>query len=381
MTKRLLLLILLPPALIAQNIAIAHAKEETLGKIVSVNAKITQLSDQQQKIVSRLPGHVERYFVTPGQTVSKGDKVALVESMAFSKMTATFLALKAQAKAAKESLETARTLYKKGLMSQHDFNRALIETEEVLSKLDTLRSQLDSLGVATDRLDKTTDTLILRAHADGTVGDIFVPLHANVDAEEPIMSVVNRNAFYAVAYLDVADAMRLSEKSDGYVAYANKEYHAHYVRLMPVIDEETQRAKALFALDSHPKTILIDTFVPIRIALPPYSKVVTVEKSALTLFKGEWVVFVEKEHNETHEKTEHEGKKTAHAHKEEHNEAKHGEHEHKENPYEPRVVEPLAYFGDRVAVKGLEVGEAYVASGVYFIKSMLLKSSLSEHGH
>ena len=44
----------------------------------------------------------------------------------------------------------------------------------------------------------------------------------------------------------------------------------------------------------------------------------------------------------------------------------------------PRVVEPIAYFGDYVAVKGLKAGEAYVASGVYFVKSMLLKSAIGD---
>ena len=382
MTKRLLLLILLPLALTAQDITIAHAKEETLGKIVSVNAQITQLSSQKQKIVSRLPGHVEHYFVTPGQQVKKGDKVVLIESIALSKMTAEYLALKEQAKAAKQKLETARKLYKKELTSQSEFNQAIIEAENVLSRLNTLRSQLDSLGIDTNTLKKATDQFTLHAHADGMVGNIFVPLHSNVDAEEPLMSIVNQNAFYAVAYLSVSDAMHLSAKSSGELTYAGESYKAHFVQLMPVIDEETQRAKALFALDSHPKNTLINTFTQIQVALPPYTKAVTVSKSALSLFKGEWVVFVEKEHDEAHEKAEHESKEEAHEHEEEeHDEAEHGEHEHEESPYAPKVVEPIAYFGDRVAVKGLEAGEEYVASGVYFVKSMMLKSSLGEHGH
>ncbi len=367
MTKRLLLLILLPLALTAQDITIAHAKEETLGKIVSVNAQITQLSSQKQKIVSRLPGHVEHYFVTPGQQVKEGDKVVLIESITLSKMTAEYLALKEQAKAAKQKLETARKLYKKGLTSQSEFNQAIIEAENVLSRLNTLRSQLDSLGIDTATLKKATDQFTLYAHGDGMVGNIFVPLHSNVDAEEPLMSIVNQNAFYAVAYLSVSDAMHLSAKSSGELTYAGESYKAHFVQLMPVIDEETQRAKALFALDSHPKNTLINTFTQIQVALPPYTKAVTVSKSALSLFKGEWVVFVEKEHDEAHEKAEHESKEET---EEEENE--------EESPYAPRVVEPIAYFGDRVAVKGLKAGEEYVASGVYFVKSMLLKSAIGD---
>jgi len=170
------------------------------------------------------------------------------------------------------------------------------------------------------------------------------------------MSIVNQNAFYAIAYLSVSDAMRLSNKSNGKITYAGETYKAHFVQLMPVIDEETQRAKALFALESHPKNTLINTFTQMQVSLPPYSKAVTVKKSALSLFKGEWVVFVEKVHKE-HDEEEDETTDEAH------DKTEHGEHEHEESPYEPRVVEPFAYFGNRVAVKGLDAGEEYVASG------------------
>ena len=58
-----------------------------------------------------------------------------------------------------------------------------------------------------------------------------------------------------------------------------------------------------------------------------------------------------------------------------------GHEEHEEAPYAPKVVEIIAYNGDDVAIKGLKAGEEYVSDGVYFVKSMILKSSLGEHGH
>jgi len=129
-----------------------------------------------------------------------------------------------------------------------------------------------------------------------------------------------------------------------------------------------------------------------------------VKKSALTLFKGEWVVFVEKEHEEAShndEKSDHEKEETHEhddhghdAHKEDkehedhetetHNEEEeeHGHDESKEElPYEAKVVHVIAYAGEYVAVEGLKAEEEYVSDGVYFVKSMILKSSLGEHGH
>lgn len=140
MTKTLFLL--LPILAFSNPISMEHAKLKPLGKIVKTNAQITQLSDQKQKIVSRLPGHVEKYFVTTGQQVKKGDKVVLIESIDLSKISAQYIAMKQQAKAAKEQLATAKKLYKKGLTSQNELNQKIIEIEEILATQSALESQL-----------------------------------------------------------------------------------------------------------------------------------------------------------------------------------------------------------------------------------------------
>jgi len=360
------LLALLPLFAFANQITMDHAVKKPLGKIVKTNAQITQLSDQKQKIVSRLPGHVEKYFVTTGQQVKKGDKVALIESIALSKMSAEYVALKQQARAAREQLGTAKKLYKKGLTSQNELNQNIIDIESVLAKQNGLASQMQSLGIKASELTKATDQFTLYAHANGVVGEIFVPLHSNVDAEDPLMSIVNQNGYYAIAYLGLDDAVKVDEKTTGFVRFAGKEYAAHFVQLLPTIDEETQRAKVLFTMTENPKNILINAFTEMDISLAPFTEAVMVKKSSLSLFQGEWVVFI---------KTEHEDKK------EESKKAKDDEEEGEEEeevPYAPKVVKIIAYNGNEVAVEGIEAGEAYVGDGVYFVKSMLLKSSLGD---
>lgn len=91
MTKYLLLL--LPLLGFSSAVKVEHAQLRPLGKIIQTNAQITQLSDQQQEIVSRLSGHLEAYYIKPGQHVKKGDKVVLIVSIELSKMTAEYLAL------------------------------------------------------------------------------------------------------------------------------------------------------------------------------------------------------------------------------------------------------------------------------------------------
>jgi RND family efflux transporter MFP subunit len=372
------------------QIKMDHAVTKPLGKVVRTNAQITQLADQKQQIVSQIPGHIEAYYVEPGQEVREGDRVVLIESMAFSKMSADYIALTTQLEAARRQLASARKLYQKGLTSQNELNDRIIAVKELESKRNALASQLHSLGTDPSTLTKTTDKMVLYAHASGVVGKLLVPLHSNIDAQTPLLTIVDQNAYYAVAYLGVKDALKIDTSTKGWVKVANKEFSARFVQLMPTIDPETQRAKVLFEIDKSPKVLLLNAFVEMDIAIAPQQEQVMVKRSALTLFKGEWVVFVEKHHGpDTHEEEEHtpakaldhEDHDTHEAHEEEGEHEAHEHEEHEEVPYEPRVVEIIAYAGEEVAVKGIEVGTEYVSDGVYFVKSMILKSSLGEHGH
>ncbi len=374
----LLLPFLLFPLFADTNqITMDHAIQKPLGKIVKTNAQITQLSDQKQKIVSRLPGHVEKYFVTTGQQIHKGDKVALIESIELSKMSAEYVALKQQADAAREQLSMVKKLYKKGLTSQNELNQNIINIEDVLAKQNTLSSQMQSLGIKASELTKATDKFVLYAHADGIVGQIFVPLHSNVNAEDPLMSIVNQNGYYAIAYLSMEDAIKVTPKTKGFIVFSQKQYPVNFVQLLPTIDEETQRAKVLFLLPKNPKNILINAFTEIDISLEPYQNAVMIKKSALSLFQGEWVVFVETHEDEkgreadTHPKKENDEKQ---------NTEKEGDNDEAEEevPYAPKVVQVIAYNGDEVAIKGLKPNEEYVSDGVYYVKSMLLKSAIGD---
>jgi len=350
------ILLLLPLLGFSSTIKLEHTMLKPLGKMIQTNAKITQLPNQKQKIVSRLSGHLESYYVKAGEYVKQGEKVALIESIELSKMSAEYLALKEQEKASRIQQNTTSKLNKKGLSSQNDLNSAIISLQEIRSKKNSLASQLKSLGVDYKRLKKATDKFTLYAHADGVVGQIIAPLHSNVNAQTMLMTIVNQSSYYAVAYLGVEDAMRITKESRGWLTIAGEQYSCSFIQLLPKIDSETQRAKVLFRIDKKPSNLLLGAFSQIDISIAPYQDAIMVKKSALSLFKGEWVVFIKEEHqkDEKHED---------------------------EAPYQAKVVEIIAYSGDEVAIKGLKRDEEYVSDGVYFVKSILLKSSLGEHGH
>ncbi|WP_353662349.1 efflux RND transporter periplasmic adaptor subunit [Hydrogenimonas sp. SS33] len=361
MKKSLIFLLASFLTLYAAGIETDVAVQKRFGKTVRTNAKVVQLSNQRQEIVSRIGGHLERYFVKPGAEVRRGDAVAKIKSLELSRMSAEYLALKTKRRSAKERLESTRRLYAKGLASRQDLNREEMALASIDASLNTLASQLHSLGIDAKKLTKATDTLVIRAHMDGRIEKLNLPLHANFTAETPIVSLVQKSGYYAIAYLNIEDALHAPKGVKGRFTLGDESFACRYLYLMPGVDEETQRAQMLFWVESAKKPLLLNAYGEMRLQMPPYKTQTVVKRTGLTMLEGEWVLFVPAKEKEHEEEEEHE--------------------HHKALPYEPRVVEVLGTFGEEAAVRGIAPGEAYVSDGVWFVKSMLLKSELGEHGH
>jgi hypothetical protein len=99
------------------------------------------------------------------------------------------------------------------------------------------------------------------------------------------------------------------------------------------------------------KGIFIDSYLPMSIYIGDTKRYTAIRKSALSFYKNEWVVFVPKrdDDGDTH--------------------------------YEARVIKVVTSDSEYVGVLGIDIGELYVSDKSWYIKSMLLKSKLGEHGH
>jgi hypothetical protein len=139
------------------------------------------------------------------------------------------------------------------------------------------------------------------------------------------------------------------------IEYAHKEplkakfciqecFEATYLKTLPFVDEDSALAQLIF---EGVEGGLIGAYGKMELLFKPSRRLFLLPRSAVTKLDGEWVVFVQDE----------------------------------DGDFVPKVVEIVTFFGDEVALIGLKEGERYVASGVYYVKSHLLKSSLGEHGH
>jgi len=376
MNKLLIVSILVTASLWSIEIPTSHVKMHKFGQSVEINSKIIQLLNAKQSVTSLVEGHLEKYFVKAGELVKKGQKIALIESILVSKMTANYLSLKQQYSSLNENYKASKELYEKGMLSMQKLNNIYIEKNAMSAKITALESQLQTLEIDAKNLKKATANFILYAHSSGRVAKLHSPLHTVVRVDETLISVVKEQAFYVKSYLPLEYANRVKEGQKLVLHDNAKNITAHVKQILPEVDAKTQRVVVLSSIDEKVEGLFIGSYVASKLYFQASSTYPAVKKSALSFVDNEWVVFVPKEEEE------HEGEEEHEEHGEEEEEhTSHEHHEESEVAYEARVVEIVVEDDIYAGVKGLQEGEEYVSAKSYFVKSMILKSSLGGHGH
>ena len=376
MTKRICLLtFLITTSLFSVEIPTTQAKERSFSKSVELNSQVIQLSNAGQSVTSLVSGHLEKYFVEPGQKVKAGQKIALIESILVSKMTADYIALKKQYISLDKNYQATKKLYDTGMTSMSEVNKQSIQKNAMLAQINALESQLSTLGIDTKNLKKATPNFVLYAHSSGTVSTLLQQLHTVVRVDEAIISIVKEQAFYIKSFVPLQYASSVEVGQKMVVSYNNRDIITHVTQILPAVDETTQRIIVLSSVDEKADDLYINSYVKSTLYFKADKQYVAVEKSALSFFNNEWVVFVPIEHKEVNlevksqEVAKHDG----------HDDEGHDEEEEEyESPYEARVIEIITQDDKYVAVKGLELNEEYVNGKSYYVKSMLLKSSLGD---
>ncbi len=378
--NKILILSLMTINLLANDIPVDLVKKHKFARSIDVNAKIIQLSNAKQSVMSLLDGHIEKYFVKAGDKVVKNQPIALIDSISLSDMTSRYLSLKKQFISLNKNFKATKTLYKKGLTSLQELNRQKAQIDDMLSKINTLKSQLKTLKIDPTNLKTPVSEYILYAHSDGIVSEILQPLHSVITQQTKIINIAKEQSFYLKSFVPLKYAPVIKKAKKALLHYIDKDIPTQIEQILPNVDEKTQRIVLLSSIQEKIDDLFVGAYVPATIYLTPNREYLGVKSSALSFFNNEWVVFVPRNnHEEQNDHSEHE-KHDHDEHKHENEESDHDEHE-EEIGYEPKVVKILESDGKFVAIEGLSEGEKYVSDKAYFVKSMLLKSSLGGHGH
>ncbi len=347
----------------SNEIKVENAQIRKFGKSVELNSKVIQLPSSKQSLMALLDGKIVKYYVKEGDIVKKGDKLALIQSIELSKMSAEYLSLKEQLKSIEENYEGSLALNKKDIISKQELNLQNIQRKDISAKLETIISQLKTLDIEVKDIKNTISEYTLFAHNSGIVSTLLKTEYSAVSKDTEIVSIVKEKSFYLKSYLPVSYSEFVKPGQKISTNFNGKNITSYIEKILPELDETTQRIIVLSSIDDEKVKLYSNLFLSSILYYETDKEYISVKKTALSFMNNEWVVFVP---NEDEHKEKENTQTQVNSHKE-------------ELEFKSLDVKIIQENDEYVAVEGLEENQKYVSDEPYKAKSMVLKSSLGEH--
>ncbi|MGA9526126.1 MAG: efflux RND transporter periplasmic adaptor subunit [Myxococcaceae bacterium] len=187
----------------------AEVRHELVPRYMTLTGSIS--AELASNVAANVSGRVTRTYVERGQSVKKGDILALVDSKAAgfqaAAATAQSKAAESQVKQAEQDCARADTLFAQGAISKADYERQKTGCTSQLYSANAARAQADLAG-------KLAGDTIIRSPMDGVVGERFVEVGEYVQPPSPVASV------YAVGNVKIE--ISVPEAAVGQVAEGQK---------------------------------------------------------------------------------------------------------------------------------------------------------------
>jgi cobalt-zinc-cadmium efflux system membrane fusion protein len=339
------------------GIRLETAGSGSVELITELPGEVQVNGDRMAHVAPRVGGVVEEVFVSLGDSVRRGQILAVLESRELADAKAVFLATAERLKLADATFRREERLWKERISSEQDYldarrgqAEARIERRAAEQKLHALGFSQDDLDGLVDQHDAEFTAYRLTAPFDGTVIDRHITIGETVDAGFPVLTVADLET----VWIDLSVYQRdIGVVKSGQTARVFTEHGEEAVLeidfVQPLVGEDTRTATARIVAPNTDQIWHPGCFVTAAVTTSQERARVVVPVSAvIRMADGDDVVFVETG-----------------------------------DGFTPRRVETgrRSRIGVEI-VSGLEPGDRYVAEGGFSLKAELGKGDFGDgHGH
>lgn len=335
------------------GIALAEAREGALIRTTSFPGTVIPNPDRVAIVSAKTPGVVVDLRKKLGDTVVKGELLAILESREIAEAKGEWLAAQRTEVLARTTFEREKNLWEKKISSEQDYLQARTALEETRIRIDLARQKLAALGYGTADLARLNGSgnglanLEIRAPIAGRVMERRAVLGASVPAETELFTIADLSSMWVEASVAPADLGSVKEgdnvaiesqsggAAQGVIAFVN-----------PVIDRETRLAKVVAQIGNADAGWRPGDFATLRVESAAGQAAILLPRTAIQRIKKDAVVFVRTD-----------------------------------SGFEKRDVLLGRNDGKQVEIKfGVDAGESVAVTNSFILKAQLEKAE-AEHAH
>ena len=337
--------------MVEQGLKVAVASTGLVEKLTTLPGKLVVNTDQQAQISPNFSGYVEQVNVALGQSVQKGQTLAVLIVPELIDQQANLRMAQANLDLARKDYQREQQLWSQGISAKQDYQRAENAYRQAQITVQSSQARLNALGASGNN----NGRFLIKAPISGVISKKDIVVGENVQLADQLFVIENLKDLWLefnlpnTSNIHLQVGQILNFKTNG----SNQNYQAKVQTLNPEADLQTGRlqvrAKVTTQADVLRPNVLVNVFVTDAQA----KTALRVQKKALQQVEGKPVVFV----------IESEEKGLVHL---------------KAQPIEVGVSSQDGQWLE--VISGLTEGQKYIADGSFLLKSELEKDEAG-HGH
>jgi cobalt-zinc-cadmium efflux system membrane fusion protein len=333
------------------GITLEEAKEGDLVRTTTFPGSVIANPDRIAIVAAKAPGVVVDVKKRLGETVAKGELLAILESREIAEVKGELLAAQRTESLARSTFEREKNLFEKKISSEQDYLTARTALEEARIRVDLARQKLAAFGLAQADVARMNSgsgalqVLEVRSPIEGRIVERKATAGASVGSETELFTVADLKTIWIEAAVAPSDLAFVKEGNSVSVEGQGKTT-GQVVFVSPVVDRDTRLAKVIVQIANPDSTWRPGDFASVTINSSSEKAGVLVPKGAIQRMKKDQVVFVRTEKG-----------------------------------FERRDVVLGRSDGNQVEIRfGVDAGESVAVANSFVLKAQLEKAE-AEHAH
>jgi cobalt-zinc-cadmium efflux system membrane fusion protein len=223
-----------------------------MGIILVCNGKIEAPPENVADVTVPVGGLVKSCPYHPGDYISNGQRIAVLEHPDYIKIQQDFLETKSQWEYYKEDFKRQGELTVENAASVKTMQQAQADFRVTEVKLFSLKNQLKLLGINADSLniENISSTVNIVAPISGYITDIKINIGKYVDPQQMVCEILNKNNLYLKLFIYEKDIHRIKTGQSlefSLISDPGRRYGAFVKGISPKIDESNNA----FSIHAH----------------------------------------------------------------------------------------------------------------------------------
>ncbi|MYM94118.1 efflux RND transporter periplasmic adaptor subunit [Duganella vulcania] len=277
------------------GITVAKAESATMGNVIQLPGEVRFNEDRTAHIVPRTPGVAESVSADLGQSVKKGQVLAVISSPALADLRSASLAAQKRLSLAQTTYQREKKLWEDKISAEQDYLQAQTALREAEIEAQTTRSKLAALGAG--EAEGTLNRYVLRAPFDGVIVEKHIAQGEAVKEDANVLLLSDLSSVWVeivvtpkdLELIRVGEIVKITSAANDTSATGKVSYVGN------LLGEQTRTAKARVVIANPNMAWRPGLFVNAAMTRGEKKVPVAIAAEAVQTIDGKTVVFVKVE--------------------------------------------------------------------------------------